>query len=115
MATRVSLANVARISVGVIAMAWALLGLGDALAAGMGRSVDFGVIAAVIANGLLIAAAISVFFRFHYWYAALVAATVVVTADRLLTVVGTADWWLGLSSVAMLLAVLGISAVARKA
>ena len=113
MATRVSLANVARVAVGIVAMAWALLGLGDALAAGMGRSLDVSVIAAVIVNGLLIAAAASVFVRYRYWYAALVVSTVLVTADRLLQVVSSGDWWLGLSSVAMLFAVLGIAWVGR--
>jgi hypothetical protein len=113
MATRVSLANVARIAVGVVAIVWALLGLGDALAAGMGRAVDVTVIAAVIANGLLIVAALLTFVRFRFWYPTLIVCTVLVTIDRLLGVAGAGDWWLGLNSLAMLLAVVGISMVGR--
>jgi hypothetical protein len=115
MATRISLANVARIAVGVVAAVWALLGLGDALAAGMGRSIDRAAVAAIIVNSLLIGAGFSAFVRFRFWYAALITATLLVTLDRIFSVFGTGDWWLGLSSIAMMLAVLGISAVARSA
>jgi hypothetical protein len=113
MATRVSLANIARIAVGVVAIVWALLGIGDALAAGMGRVVDVAVVAAVIVNGLLIVAALLTFMRFRFWYPTLIVCTVLVTIDRLLGVVSAGDWWLGLNSVAMLIAVVGISMVAR--
>jgi hypothetical protein len=115
MATRVSLANVARIAVGIVAIVWALLGLGDALAAGMGRVIDLAVIAAVIVNCLLVVAGSFALIRFRFWYAALITATLLVTVDRVLGIIGTGDWWLGLSSVAMLLAIVGISAVARDA
>jgi hypothetical protein len=113
MATRVSLANVARIAVGVVAIVWALLGIGDALAAGMGRAMDAAAVAAVIVNGLLVVTALLTFVRFRFWYPLLIVCTVFVTIDRLLGVAAAGDWWLGLSSVAMLLAVVGISMVAR--
>jgi hypothetical protein len=113
MATRVSVANVARIAVGAVAIIWALLGLGDALAAWMGRGVDLAVAAAVITNGLLIVAAFLTFARARLWFATMIVTTALVTVDRILAILGTGDWWLGLSSIAMFIAVCGISAVAR--
>jgi len=115
MATRVSIANVARFSVGIVAIVWALLGLGDALAAGMGRGVDGAVVAAVIVNAALILSGFSAFARLRFWRSAMIVSTVAVAADRVVGILGTGDWWLVLSSVAMLAAVIGISAVARGA
>jgi hypothetical protein len=115
MATRVSLANIARFSVGILAIVWALLGLGDALAAGMGRGFDMTVVAAVMVNGALIVAALFAFARARFWRAAIVVSTTAVTADRVVSVLGTGDWWLALSSVAMLAAVIGISSIGRSA
>jgi hypothetical protein len=114
MATPVSLANVARVAVGIVTLVWALLGLGNALAAGMGRTVDLTVVAGVIVNCLLLAAAVLAFARGRYWYASIIAATVLVTIDRLLGAFGSGDWWLGLTNVAMLLAVFGIATVGRE-
>lgn len=115
MATRVSLANIARFSVGVVAIVWALLGLGDALAAGMGRGIDVSVGVAVVVNGALIVSALFAFARTRFWRVAIVASTIAVTADRVVGILGTGDWWLVLSSVAMLVAVVGISSVGRGA
>jgi hypothetical protein len=113
MATRVYLANIARVSVGVVAIVWALLGLADALAAGLGRGFDPSEIVAVAVNALLIAAAVLAFARARFWHAAIIVSTLGVTVDRIVGVLGTGDWWVMLSSAAMLCAIVGISAVAR--
>lgn len=113
MATRVSIANVARFSVGTVAIVWALLGLGDALAAGMGRGVDGAVVAAVIVNAALILSGFLAFARLRFWRVAMIVCTVAVTVDRVVGILGTGDWWLALSSIAMLAAIIGISAIAR--
>jgi hypothetical protein len=113
MATRVTLANVARVSAGVVAIVWALFGLGDALAAGLGRGLDPSEIVAVAVNAALIAAAVLAFVRVRFWQAAIIITTLAVTADRIVGILGTGDWWLVLSSVAMFLAIVGICAVAR--
>lgn len=113
MATPVSLANVARVSVGVVAIVWALFGLGDALAAGLGRGLDPTEIVAVAVNVALIAAAALAFVRVRFWHVAIIVSTLAVTADRIVGILGTGDWWLMLSSVAMFFAIVGICAVAR--
>ncbi len=113
MATPVSLANVARVSVGIVAIVWALLGLGDALAAGLGRGLDAPEIVAVAVNAALIAGAVLAFMRARFWHAAMIGAAVVVTADRIVGILGTGDSWLVLSSVAMLCAIAGITLVAK--
>ena len=113
MATRVTLANVARVSAGVVAIVWALFGLGDALAAGLGRGLDPSEIVAVAVNAALIAAAVLAFFRARFWHAAMILAMLAVTADRIVGILGTGDWWLVFASVAMLFAIIGICAVAR--
>lgn len=113
MATPISIANVARVSVGVVATIWALLGLGDALAAATAHGVDALVAAALGANAALIAGAAMAFANLRNWRAVVVGATVAVTAERILYILGTGDYLVALSSVVMLAAVIGISAVAR--
>lgn len=113
MATRLSLAHISRVSVGIVAIVWALLGLGDALAAGMGRGADPAVVAALILNPLLIASAVLAFVKARFWRALMIAVTIAVTADRIVQILGTGDWWLAASSIAMLLAIIGISSVAK--
>src|SRR5579863_5220572 len=103
MATPVSLANVARIAAGVVAIVWALLGLGNALAAGTGRGFDASVIAAVVVNLALIVAAAFAFVRVRPWFVAMAVTAIAVTVDRLIGVVAAGDFWLGATSIAMLI------------
>ena len=79
----------------------------------MGRGADAIVVAAVIVNSLLIASAVLAFAKVRYWRAFMIAVTLGVTAVRIVQILGTGDWWLAASSVAMLVAIAGISSVAR--
>jgi hypothetical protein len=113
MATPISIANIARVSVGVVSMIWALLGLGDAFAAAMGHGIDALVAAALAVNLALVLGAVMAFASASRWRAVVIGAMALVTAERLVYVLGTGDYLLALSSVVMLAAVIGICAVAR--
>jgi hypothetical protein len=113
MATPISIANIARVSVGVVTTLWALLGLGDGFAAATGHGIDALVIAAIAVNLALIAAAFMAFSNAPRWRAMLITAMVLVTTDRIVYVLGTGDYLLAASSVVMLIAVAGICLVAR--
>ena len=113
MATPISIANIARVSVGVVTTIWALLGLGDAFAAATGHGIDALVTAAIAVNLALVAAAVMAFASAPRWRAVVIAAMAVVSAERIVYVLGTGDYVLALSGVVMLAAVIGICAVAR--
>ena len=113
MATPISIANVARVAVGVVATLWALLGLGDALAAATAHGVDAFVMAAIGVNAALLGGAVMAFAGVGAWRAIVIASMAAVTIDRVISVLGTGDYLLIASSVAMFVAVLGIAAVAR--
>jgi hypothetical protein len=115
MATPISIANIARIAVGVVATIWALMGLGDALAAATAHGVDVFVAAALAVNTALIGGAVMAFANITNWRIVTVVAMSAVTVDRVLYVLGTGDYLLAISSVVMLAAVIGIAAVARRA
>jgi hypothetical protein len=115
MATPISIANIARVSVGVVSTIWALLGLGDAFAAATGHGFDGLVIAAIVVNLALVAGAVMTFANAPRWRTVVIAAMLAVTAERIVYVLGTGDSLLAVSSVVMLAAVIGISAVARTA
>ncbi len=113
MAKRISLASIARVSAGAITIIWALLGLGNALAAVTGHGLDalIGIGAAV--NIALIVSAILAFTNARAWRAVMIASMLAVTADRIVNILGADDYLLALSSVVMLIAVAGITMVAR--
>jgi len=113
MATRISIANIARVSVGVVAMVWAALGLGDALAAATARGLDAFVGVEIAANVALVGTALMAFVGSRRWRAANTLAMLAVTLVRLYSVLGTGDYLLGAASIAMLAAVIGIAAVAK--
>lgn len=113
MATPISIANIARAAVGVVTTIWALLGLGDAFAAATGHGIDALVAAAIAVNLALIAGAVMAFANAPRWRAVAIVAMAVVTAERIVYVLGTGDYLLALSSLVMLVAVIGICAVAR--
>ncbi len=115
MATPISIANIARVAAGAVATIWALLGLGDALAAVTAHGVDVLGAVAMALNAALLAGAAMAFGNLRRWRAVLIAAMAAVTADRMLYVLGTGDYWFAASSIAMLAAVIGIAAVARTA
>jgi hypothetical protein len=115
MATPISIANIARVAVGFVATIWAILGLGDALAAGSAHGVDALVAAAFVVNAALVGGAVMAFANITGWRIVLIVAMVAVTGDRLLYVVGTGDYLLATISVVMLAAVVSIAAVARRA
>ena len=115
MATPISIANSARVAVGFVATIWAILGLGDALAALSAHGVDALVSAALIVNAALICGAALAFANVTGWRVVMIVAMSAVTADRLLYVVGTGDYLLATISIVMLAAVVAIAAVARRA
>ena len=73
--------SIARFAAAIAAALWAMLGLGNAYATGLGRGVDAFVIVAVIANVALIIAAALAFVNAQRWRVALIVAASVVTAD----------------------------------
>jgi hypothetical protein len=113
MATRISIANIARVSVGVVVTVWAALGLGDALAAATARGIDPFVALEIAVNAVLAGAAVMAFAGSRRWRAANMLAMVAVTLVRLYSVLGTGDYLLGAASIAMLAAVVGIAVVAK--
>lgn len=113
MATPISIANIARVAVGVVATLWALLGLGDALAAATAHGVDGFVAASIAVNAALMGGAIMAFGKLASWRAVVIASMAAVTVDRLISVLGTGDYLLTVSSVAMFAAIVGIAAVAK--
>jgi len=115
MATPISIANIARVAVGFVATIWAILGLGDALAAGSAHGVDALVAVALVVNAALVCSAVMAFANITGWRIVMIVAMGAVTADRFLYVVGTGDYLLATISVVMLVAVVAIAAVARRA
>ncbi|MDQ6767616.1 MAG: hypothetical protein M3Z41_07380 [Candidatus Eremiobacteraeota bacterium] len=113
MATPISIAHVARVAVSVVATIWAVLGLGDALAAATAHGIDAFVATAIAVNAALLCGAVMAFANAGSWRAVVIVAMTAVTADRILSVLGTGDYLLALSSVVMLVAVIAIAAVAR--
>lgn len=113
MATKISIANIARVSVGVVAGIWALLGLANALATGWGHGVDALVTSAVVVNVMLIVTSVLAIANARAWRVTVVIAMVAVTVDRVLSAVGTGDGLGAFASVTMLLAVIGITGVSR--
>ncbi len=102
MAKRVPLASLARYGAGAVSILWALLGLANAVAAGLGRGTDAGVIVEAAVNVILMLAALSAVAGVRSWRPLVLGGAAAVTADRLLTVAAAGDLWLGVSSVAML-------------
>jgi hypothetical protein len=113
MATRISLATIARVCAGLVAAVWALLGLGSALAAGTGHGFDAFVAIAVAVNLALALSAVFAFTNMRNWRAAMILSLVAVTVERIIYILGSGDLWLAVSSVAMLVAVVGIVLVAQ--
>jgi hypothetical protein len=108
MAKRVSLASLARYGAGAVSITWAVLGLADALAAGLGRGADAGIIVEAAVNVILMLAALLAVVGVRSWRPLVLGGATVVTADRLLTVAAAGDLWLGVSSIAMLVALAAI-------
>jgi hypothetical protein len=98
--------SIARFAAAIAAALWAMLGLGNAYATGLGRGVDAFVIVAVIANVALIIAAALAFVNAQRWRVALIVAASVVTADRILNVIGTSSNGLTIFSSAIVLVAL---------
>jgi len=97
MATPISIANIARVAAGAIALLWALVALGDALAALTARGLDV-LLAAEIATGAALATgAVMSFGRRRWWRPVLV-----IAGDTLLVT----------TSVAMFAAIAAVAAVA---
>lgn len=113
MATPISIANIARVAAGVVTTLWALLGLGDALAAVTARAPDGLLAFAIAAHVALLAGAAMAFAGLRRWRPVVIVAMVAVTAYRFVSVLGTGDYLLAITAVAMLVAVLAIAAVAR--
>ena len=107
--------SIARYAAALAAALWAVLGLGNAYATGLGRGVDSFVILAVIVNVALIIAAALAFVNAHIWRVALIVAVAAVTLDRIINVIGTGANALTIaSSVIVLLALIGITLMARQ-
>ncbi len=115
MATPIALSNIARFCAGGVALIWALLGLGDALAALTTERIDVLIGAAIVANVALIIAAVYTFLNARRWRPAIVATMAVVTIVRIVPAVGTSDYLSVGVSVAMFAAIVGIVATARPA
>jgi len=112
MATPISIANIARVAAGAIALLWALVALGDALAALTARGLDV-LLAAEIATGAALATgAVMSFGRRRWWRPVLVIAAAALTVARLVSVLGTGDTLLVTTSVAMFAAIAAVAAVA---
>ena len=115
MATPISIANIARVAAGAIALVWALVALGDAVAALTARGPD-ALLAAELATGAALATgAVMSFGRRRWWRTVLVSAAAALTVVRLVSVLGTGDVLLVATSVAMLVAITGIAMVATPA
>ena len=83
MATPISIANIARVAAGAIALLWALVALGDALAALTARGLDV-LLAAEIATGAALATgAVMSFGRRRWWRPVLVIAAAALTVPIL--------------------------------
>ncbi len=107
--------SIARYAAALAAALWAVLGLGNAYATGLGRGVDSFVILAVIVNVALIIAAALAFVNAHIWRIALIVEVAAVTLDRIINVIGTGANALTMaSSVIVLLALIGITLMARQ-
>ncbi len=113
MATPISIANIARVAVGVVATLWAVLGLGDALAAATAHGLDVLVAVEIGTNAALLGGAVMAFANLRSWRAVVIASMAAVTLVRLYSVLGTNDYLLIVSCVAMLAAIIGIAAVAK--
>ena len=101
-------ASIARYAAAIVAAIWAMLGLGNAYATGLGRGVDIFVIVAVVVNVALIIAAARTFVNARAWRIALIGTVVLVTLDRLLNVIGTGAHLTALSSVIILIVLVAI-------
>ncbi|MDQ6780831.1 MAG: hypothetical protein M3Z37_06735 [Candidatus Eremiobacteraeota bacterium] len=107
--------SIARYAAVVAAALWAVLGLANAYATGLGRGVDAFVIVAIVVNVALIIAAALTFVNASYWRIALIVALTIVTLDRILNVIGTgANGLTVVSSVFVLVALITISLMARQ-
>jgi hypothetical protein len=114
MATRISLANVARASAGIVAALWALLGMLNAFAAASGRGFDPLVVVEIIVNAALLASAVLAFTNLRNWRPIMIGAVLLVTTQRIVDVLRSGEVWLALPSVAMLAAVVLITVVAKQ-
>lgn len=112
MATPISIANIARVAAGVVAMLWAFVGIGDALAAVTARGLDAVLGAEIVAGIALVAGAAMALTRRRRWRPLVVVAAAALTLVRFLSVLGTAGALLAVSSLAMFLAIAVIVAVA---
>lgn len=112
MAIPISIANIARVAAGCVAMLWALIGIGDALAAVTARGLDTLLAAEIIAGCALAVGAATALTRRWRWRPLVIAAVAALTVVRLLSALGTADALLAGTSIAMFLAITLIVAVA---
>ena len=94
---------------------WALLGLGDALAAETAHGIDALVSAALVVNAALMAGAALALANARSWKVVVIAAMVAVTVHRIVYVWGTGDYLFAISSIIMLAAIIAIATVARSA
>jgi hypothetical protein len=108
---KISNPSIARYGAGVGAAIWAMLGLGNAYATGLGRGVDVLVMTAVIVNVALIIAAALTFVNAALWRASLIAAMAVVIVNAIGT---SANSLTVVSSVIVLIALIGITVMARR-
>lgn len=107
--------SIARYAAAIAAALWAMLGLGNAYATGLGRGVDAFVIFAVVVNVALIIAAGLAVVNAQRWRVALITAVGAVTVDRIVNVIGTSSNTLTiLSSVIVLAALVGITLMASQ-
>ncbi|MBV8460242.1 MAG: hypothetical protein JO009_05070 [Candidatus Eremiobacteraeota bacterium] len=112
MATPISIANIARVAAGALALVWALVALGEALAALTARGVDVLLAAEIATAALLATGALMSFGRRRWWRFVLVIAAAALTVVRLVSVLGTGDTLLVATSVAMFVAIAVVAAVA---
>jgi len=114
-AKKITNRSIARYGAATGAAIWAMLGLGNAYGIGLGRGVDAFVVIAVVVNVALIIAAALAFVNASSWPIALTAAALVVTADRVVNVIGTnANALTLVSSVLILFALAALVIMARK-
>ena len=115
MAKKIPNPGIARYGAATGAAIWAVLGLGNAYATGLGRGVDAFVVAAVVVNVALIIAAALAFVNAPSWRVALFGAALVVTFDRVVNAVGTnASGLTIISSVIIVLALGALILMARE-
>ena len=114
MATPISIANIARVAAGAVAMLWALFGLADVIAGVAARGFD-ALLAVELGLDLVLAAgAIMALAKKSHWARVIIAAAAAVTIVRVLSVRGTNEPLFAVTSVVMFGAIVGIAFVAMR-